>query len=75
MKLSVTSHKTIEHSCMGKFRDMGILAQVVKKKSCTSGEVPKFAHAGMIFIYESQLNKHFFLIWRDFFCQTAATSV
>jgi hypothetical protein len=30
--------KRIEHSCMGEFRDMGIPAQVVKKKSCTSGE-------------------------------------
>jgi hypothetical protein len=30
--------KELEHSCMGEFRDMGIPAQVVKKKSCTSGE-------------------------------------
>jgi hypothetical protein len=33
---------TIEHSCMGEFRDMGIPAQVVKKKSCTSGGVQDF---------------------------------
>ena len=54
---------------MGEFRDMGIPAQVVKKKSCTSGEaasagfffchacrnshVPIFAHTGKIFLYES----------------------
>jgi hypothetical protein len=66
----------IEHSCMGEFRDMGIPAQVVKKKSCTSGEaasavfffchacrnshVPIFAHTGKIFLYESLHNKHFF---------------
>jgi hypothetical protein len=36
----------IEHSCMGEFRDMGIPAQVVKKKSCTSGEA---ASAGFFF--------------------------
>jgi hypothetical protein len=36
----------IRHSCMGEFRDMGIPAQVVKKKSCTSGEA---ASAGFFF--------------------------
>jgi hypothetical protein len=35
---------------MGEFRDMGIPAQVVKKKSCTSGEAASFAaSAGFFF--------------------------
>jgi hypothetical protein len=43
--------KTIEHSCMGKFRDMGNPAQVVKKNP---------AHTGKIFLYESLHKKHLF---------------
>jgi hypothetical protein len=44
---TLSSYTGIEHSCMGEFRDMGIPAQVVKKKSCTSGEA---ASAGFFFL-------------------------
>jgi hypothetical protein len=56
---------------MGEFRDMGIPAPVVKETSCTgfvlatSAGIPMSvnkagpAHAGKIFIHESQHNKHF----------------
>jgi hypothetical protein len=49
---------SIEHSCMGEFRDMGIPAQVVKKKSCTSGEAENIQE-----IYSSMshyIKKHLF---------------
>jgi hypothetical protein len=34
---------------MGEFRDMGIPAQVVKKKSCTSGEAASAGAGKIIF--------------------------